>query len=50
MIIKEMWGKSGKVCKWLGKGVGVVNYRYVKSQPQSLFSGKKFSENGVKSF
>ena len=29
MIIKEMWfflarGKSGKVCKWSGKGVGVV--------------------------
>ena len=24
------------------------NYTFVKSQPQSLFSGKKFSENGVK--
>ena len=41
-------GKIRKVCKWSGKGVGVVNYRFVKSQPQSLFSGKKFLGNGVK--
>ena len=33
-------GKIRKVCKWSGKGIGV--------QPQSLFSGKKFSENTVK--
>ena len=25
-----------------------MNYRFVKSQPQSLFSGKKFLGNGVK--
>ena len=35
-------------CKWSGKGIGVVNYRFVKSQLQSLFSGKKFSEKTVK--
>ena len=51
MIIKEMWfflarGKSGKFAS--GQEKAQVLWRSVKSQPQSLFSGEKFSENTVK--
>ena len=39
-------GKIRKVCKWSGKGIGVV--KVCEKSATSLFSGKKFSENAVK--